>query len=248
MLWLRPDSGLPRSAPQYRLASMYFCSVGTSGNALQWMKVHMNIMNMEETVFLNTDALTSIARHPLHAKLEERRFPLETKFMQIRTSKGFPKNQAVTVYMIPVNLAGRKYTTDLVVFPGSRDKKNLLGTDFMEVMGIVLNAPQRSCYFYGSDQAPIIQQVQVIGAKAKEEIAAAEICGRNSHPRANGYPGCIIRRGFWCYGLHTGIYPENQTRVPSAENQLSGMSTPGGGRKVVDSSPHGDGETCRGDR
>ncbi|CAK9799253.1 hypothetical protein ANTPLA_LOCUS1956 [Anthophora plagiata] len=67
--------------------------------------------------------------------------------MQITLADGLPRHQEVLTCRTTVEVANRKFLTNFIILPNSRDNRTLLGIDFLEDAGIVINAPQRTCCF-----------------------------------------------------------------------------------------------------
>ena len=49
---------------------------------------------------------------------------------------------------MPITLQGRTLTTEFIVLPGSEHNRTLLGCDFIEGSGILINAAEKYWYFY----------------------------------------------------------------------------------------------------
>ena len=117
--------------------------MGCMGNVRQRMGAQVGIAGMKGTALLESGALTSVASRSLYTKLQERSHPSETRYMRIQLADGHPKDQIVKVYKLPVSLAGQEMSTELVVLPVASSNTTLLGIDFLEDMGIVVDAQHR---------------------------------------------------------------------------------------------------------
>nr|XP_034194161.1 uncharacterized protein LOC117610644 [Osmia lignaria] len=67
--------------------------------------------------------------------------------MQVALADGNPRIREVLVTKVDVDLEGRTIPTQFIILPNSKDNRTLLGVDFMEDAGIIINTPQRSWHF-----------------------------------------------------------------------------------------------------
>ena len=97
--------------------------------------------------YLDTGAVTSVASASLHAALQESGIRSRKQSIETILADGRKTLCELDTYLLPVELEGRTPYTDFIVLPDSRDNRTLLGCDFIEDIGAVVNTPQRHWYF-----------------------------------------------------------------------------------------------------
>ncbi|CAK9829599.1 Activity-regulated cytoskeleton associated protein 1 [Anthophora retusa] len=133
-----PDCSKTLNAPT---AGAAFCSVSTTSIIKPRPTVNLTIAG-EGHAFLDTGARCSIASQNLHALLEKKGVKFEETRMQIALADGHPRIQKVQVTELETALQDRTIKTKFIVLPGSKNNRTLLGVDFIDDAGIILNIPQ----------------------------------------------------------------------------------------------------------
>ncbi|CAK9803314.1 hypothetical protein ANTQUA_LOCUS3666 [Anthophora quadrimaculata] len=135
-----PDCSKTMNAPT---AGAAFRSVSTISTSKPRPTVNLIIVG-EEHAFLDTSARCSIASRNLHALLERKGVKFEETRMQIALADRPPRIRKVQVTELKTTLQGRTIKAKFIVLPGSKDNCTLLGVDFIDDAGIVLNISQQS--------------------------------------------------------------------------------------------------------
>ena len=114
---------------------MEFSSVGSMSNVRQRMRVQVGIAGMKGRALLSKKPSPVWAACILNFKSA-----VTLQKRGIRLSDGHPKDQMV--YNLAMSLSSREMATELVVLPRAMSNTALLGIDFVEVMGVMVNASQ----------------------------------------------------------------------------------------------------------
>ena len=68
--------------------------------------------------------------------------------LQTTLADGQPTDRILETYHLPVCLGGRRLFTDFVVLPESINNRTLLGCDFIEGFGMVIDTPRQQWHFF----------------------------------------------------------------------------------------------------
>ncbi|CAK9827489.1 hypothetical protein ANTRET_LOCUS5177 [Anthophora retusa] len=109
-------------------------------------------------------------RESKYARLTEKKgVKFKETRMQIALADGHPRIRKVQVTELETTLQGRTIKTKFIVLPGSKNNRTLLGVDFIDDAGIILNIPQRSWsyadtlevqYDFAQEDAMHIEEIQ----------------------------------------------------------------------------------------
>ncbi|CAK9806345.1 Activity-regulated cytoskeleton associated protein 1 [Anthophora plagiata] len=102
--------------------------------------------------FFDTGAKTSVASNSFFRILKAAGIKFVKRRMQITLADGLCRLQDAMTCQTTVSIGNRKILTKFVVLPDSGDNRTLLGIDFLEDAGIVINTPQRTWYFIGQPE------------------------------------------------------------------------------------------------
>lgn len=128
------------------LGEITFCALNTDYSRNRPV-IPLTIKGNRGCGFLDTGAKTSVASSSLYNILRTAGEEFTSQRMQITLADGFPRHQVVLTCRTMVQVADRKFLTNFIVLPDSKDNRTLLGIDFLENAGIVINAPQRTWCF-----------------------------------------------------------------------------------------------------
>ncbi|CAK9811642.1 Activity-regulated cytoskeleton associated protein 1 [Anthophora quadrimaculata] len=123
-----------------------FCALSLSQS---WNRptAQIEIDGFKGHAFFDTGAKMSVASKTLHELLASNGTQFQKKKLLIALADGNPRIRTVLCSELTVNLEKRKFTTTFIVLPEAEGNRTLLGIDFLETAGIVINAPQRSWNF-----------------------------------------------------------------------------------------------------
>lgn len=127
------------------------------------------------TAYLDTGARTSLASPELYNILVGRKFTFTQEILQITLADGHHRTQIVKKTTVPVQLKGRTITTTFLILPNTPQAKTLLGIDFIEEAGLVLDFRQRKWHFSESrhKQYGFVQKDEAGSTTPSEEELAA---------------------------------------------------------------------------
>ncbi|XP_076658053.1 uncharacterized protein LOC143362096 [Halictus rubicundus] len=97
--------------------------------------------------FFDTGAKCGVASQSLYFLLEKKGHVFEKQSMEVALADGNALIQGVKVARMEIELRGRRLWTIFVVLPEGKDTRTLLGVDFIEDAGLILNVPPRTRHF-----------------------------------------------------------------------------------------------------
>ena len=128
-------------------AELAFCALSRSRPRAR-PNVTFSVAGARGEAYLDTGAVTSVASTSLHSLLQKRGVASKKSSAVITLADGSRTEGQVDTYLLPITLQGRTLTTEFIVLPESEHNRTLLGCDFIEDSGIVINAAEKHWYFY----------------------------------------------------------------------------------------------------
>ncbi|KAJ8911492.1 hypothetical protein NQ315_010864 [Exocentrus adspersus] len=116
------------------------------------------ICGIKGQAHIDTAAKTSIAGAMLYKLLQERHCSFVETQADITLADGRREQKKVLTTYTTIEIGGRTTTINLVIMPHARDNRTLLGIDFLEKAGIVLNLPQR-CWNFADEPNKLFEFV-----------------------------------------------------------------------------------------
>lgn len=115
--------------------------------------VNVDIRGCQGVAHVDTGARTSIASEILHKHLLD----IGCKFSEVEASITVAdgvtrKNEMLLTTKTVITMGGRSNWIQFTVLPYAHNNRTLLGIDFLEQAGIVLNLPQRTWYYIDQPQ------------------------------------------------------------------------------------------------
>lgn len=109
--------------------------------------VEVNINALDGEAYFDTAARTSVAGHILFEKLKEKGLPFKKVCAQIVLADGIVRNEVVYSTTASIIIGKRFKQINFICLPKAKGNRTLLGIDFLEECGIVLDLAQRAWYF-----------------------------------------------------------------------------------------------------
>lgn len=109
--------------------------------------IEVTIKNQQGYAYLDTAARTSIAGTKLYNLLLQSGVEFGERTANITLADGKITLQKLLTTNIDVTIGNRTMPITFSVIPNANDNRTLLGIDFLETAGIILNLPQRYWYF-----------------------------------------------------------------------------------------------------
>ncbi|CAK9820292.1 Activity-regulated cytoskeleton associated protein 1 [Anthophora plagiata] len=97
--------------------------------------------------FFDTGAKMSVASKMLYELLAAKGTKFQKERLLIALADGNPRIRTVLCSKVMVKLEKREFESTFIVLPEAEGNRTLLGIDFLETAGIMINAPQRSWNF-----------------------------------------------------------------------------------------------------
>lgn len=123
----------------------YSTQMNSIGRNVPVVKLQINGLN--GMAYLDTCARTSVASASLYQHLVRQGCTFRDVLVDLTLADGISKITKVMVTDVQIKLQGKFITTSMVTLPDATDNRTLLGIDFLEKAGIIINAPQQAWYF-----------------------------------------------------------------------------------------------------
>lgn len=109
--------------------------------------IEININGYLSYAYIDTAARTSIAGERLYKMLQDMGTTFSERHADVSLADGTVTHQKLLTTKVDVTLGNRSCLLNLTVMPDATDNRTLLGIDFLESAGIILNLAQRVWYF-----------------------------------------------------------------------------------------------------
>lgn len=124
-----------------------FNSIETSIVGRNVPTVEINVNGLKGEAYLDTAARTSIAGYYLYKKLKEKEVNFQNVHAEITLADGMVKKEVVCSTIVDIIIANRLKRIRFICLPNAKDNRTLLGIDFLEQSGIVMDLAQRTWHF-----------------------------------------------------------------------------------------------------
>lgn len=109
--------------------------------------VEINVNGLNGEAYLDTAARTSVAGYYLFQKLVEKEVKFQKVFAEITLADGAARKEVVCSTIVDIIIGKRLKRIRFICLPNARCNRTLLGIDFLEQAGIVMDLAQRVWYF-----------------------------------------------------------------------------------------------------
>ncbi|XP_038211455.1 uncharacterized protein LOC119831956 [Zerene cesonia] len=136
----RKSPGINRESPSY-------CATNFWNNARSRPVVFIDVEDIKCTAYIDTSAKMNVASISLYLALEKHGCVFDEQTVDLTLDDSVEKRQNVLVCKTTVHLMERKIPTTFIVLPEAKENRTLLGVDFLQNAGIVINLPQYTWHF-----------------------------------------------------------------------------------------------------
>ncbi|KAF9408555.1 hypothetical protein HW555_011797 [Spodoptera exigua] len=136
-----------KSSSPVKKENVAFCAVDAPEETHSRPVVFVEVDGQKGTAFMDTCAKMSVASYSLYQSLLKSGCKFIEKTVDLTLADGIKKEQVVLVCKAVVNLNGRNIATRFIVLQEARDNRTLLGVDFLQKAGVVINMPQYTWSF-----------------------------------------------------------------------------------------------------
>nr|XP_042913112.1 uncharacterized protein LOC122273114 [Parasteatoda tepidariorum] len=123
--------------------NLHACHISSSPIAL----LDVEISDIKARVCADTGATCSIAGETLFKMLKEKGAQFQTKEVVMTLANGSQTAVEACATQVLVNIEGRKFNHELLALPEATGNRTLLGNDFLEKTGIVLDIQRKRWHF-----------------------------------------------------------------------------------------------------
>ncbi|XP_036347926.1 uncharacterized protein LOC118757308 [Rhagoletis pomonella] len=109
--------------------------------------VNININGLNGEAFLDTAARTNVASSQLFKKLREKGVEFQKVFAEIILADGIPRKDMVHSTIVDIVIGKRIKRIRFICLSTAQNNRTLLGIDFLEQAGIVMDLAQRTWHF-----------------------------------------------------------------------------------------------------
>ncbi|KAL0820798.1 hypothetical protein ABMA28_006615 [Loxostege sticticalis] len=133
--------------PQVKKEELSFCAVNTKANVRRRPVIGIGIGPIAGTAYVDSCAKSSVASFELYQCLISLGYTFEEEQATVTLADGIRKEQKILTVAVPISLCNRIVPTTLIILPESRENRTLLGVDFLQDAGMILNIPQMTWCF-----------------------------------------------------------------------------------------------------
>ncbi|XP_017464511.1 PREDICTED: uncharacterized protein LOC108357933 [Rhagoletis zephyria] len=126
---------------------VYFNSLTTYGIGRDMPVVEIQIFDMPVQAFFDSGACASLASANLKAVMDLKGCKYREARCAFALADGSSSIQNCLSTVCKIKIGGRSLNAEFIVFPDAKTSRTLIGTDFLEQAGIVLNMGQRNWHF-----------------------------------------------------------------------------------------------------
>ncbi|KAI8116348.1 hypothetical protein CVS40_11568 [Lucilia cuprina] len=123
---------------------MDFHSIQTNIVGRNVPTVEINVSRLKGETYLDTAARTSIAGYFLYKQLVEKKVKFQSVFAEITLADGISRKENVYSTIVDIIIGNRLKRIRFICLPKAKDNRTLLGIDFLEQAGIVMDLAQRT--------------------------------------------------------------------------------------------------------
>ena len=131
--------------------------------------VEININALDGLALFDTGARTSVASQQLYQKLKEKGIKLEKVFAEICLADGIPRKDIVYSTIANIKIGHRFKRIRFICLPNASENRTLLGIDFIEQCGIVLDCAQR--YWFFKDEPQKVYEFKISSNYLQDNVA-----------------------------------------------------------------------------
>ncbi|KNC26066.1 hypothetical protein FF38_14143 [Lucilia cuprina] len=147
---------------------MDFHSIQTNIVGRNVPTVEINVSGLKGEAYLDTAARTSIAGYFLYKQLVEKKVKFQSVFAEITLADGISRKENVYSTIVDIIIGNRLKRIRFICLPKAKDNRTLLGIDFLEQAGIVMDLAQRTWHY--KDEPQMIFQFKSKHSKVKDEV------------------------------------------------------------------------------
>ncbi|XP_045462161.1 uncharacterized protein LOC123672192 [Harmonia axyridis] len=140
----------PNSSDPYGFCALHMAQVVQAAQPTQIRNramLALNILGIPGTACIDTGARISVAGASLYHKLQQKKVPFSTINAHYRYADGKLRTGKILTCRKEVRLEGKKIPTSFIVLPHSPDNRTLLGMNFLQDAGLVLDIAGGTWFF-----------------------------------------------------------------------------------------------------
>ncbi|GFU00573.1 retrovirus-related Pol polyprotein from transposon opus [Nephila pilipes] len=139
----------------------------------QLATLEVTINGVMGTACADTAATHSIAGETLYHILKKQGTTFSTGFLTMSLADGSKIEKEANTTCVMIRLGGRTLPLNLVAIPGAKNNNTLLGIDFLESSGIVLNVKRKTWFFDDQPkrQFHFVEQIQASCDAVKSNVS-----------------------------------------------------------------------------
>ncbi|GFQ69654.1 retrovirus-related Pol polyprotein from transposon opus, partial [Trichonephila clavata] len=151
--------------------SLHSCSLTPNQSAV--LKLAVN--GIWGTACADSGASHSIAGEPLYLLLQKEGANFQKTQITMSLADGHKSEVEVYTTSVVIRLEERVIRTQLIILPYAKGNRTLLGMDFLQKAGIVLNLKHRNWFFSDSPIEPTILLKKQLFKKSKADLTLRKI-------------------------------------------------------------------------
>ncbi|GBN33923.1 Retrovirus-related Pol polyprotein from transposon opus, partial [Araneus ventricosus] len=212
----------PREKSSSNSITLYTCHASVSPTAL----LDIRIGDIHGRVCADTGATRSIAGELMFNSLRERGVDFQKMEVTMVLADGSQTNMEAYTAPVSIDIEGRTVPIEMLALPKAKGNRTLLGTDFLEKSGIVLDLKNKSWYFCDKPHHKIcfkedldVNSLQAAGSIIANSCQLREDEGTTLTPEQREKMICLL-------GKFDSIFKPGGDPTPYAEHHINTGNSP----------------------
>lgn len=140
--------------------------------------ININVNGADQEAYLDTAARTSIAGYELYMILKKKEVPFQEVFAEVTLADGSSRKEMVLSTIACIIIGKRFKRIRFVCLPNARNNRTLIGIDFLQQSGMIMDLAQRTWHFI--DDPTKIFEFKCTPSKAIEKRSQMNVVTTNS--------------------------------------------------------------------
>lgn len=182
--------------------------------------ININVNGSDQEAYLDTAARTSIAGYELFMLLKKKEVPFQEVFAEVTLADGSSRKEMVLSTIACILIGKRFKRIRFVCLPKARNNRTLIGIDFLEQCGMVMDLAQRTWHFV--DEPSKIFEFKCTPSKAIEKRSQMNASTTKTEREKENVQDFLS--WFVAYGEEDPTHPNNVAEFPANDYSPGGIT------------------------